>query len=157
MTMTAHREPLGYTKALVMLAEHFVDEDFDVTRDMDLVRGILLQIEESNFPLRSDDIISLSDDKAAEKHYLLRKMKAAGIITSNSCTALNSGITRHKDIELTWEGHDFLDAVRDPVIWSKTKEGAAAAGAFSWDILKKLAKGYAKKQIEEKTGIVIDI
>lgn len=88
-----------------MLAEHFIDEDFDVKRDMDLVRELLLQIEESNFPLRSGDLIPLSDERAAEKHYLLNKMKPAGIITSQSATA--SGITHHNNIELTWDGHDL--------------------------------------------------
>ncbi len=126
-------------------------------RDMDLVREMLLGIEDSNFPLRSEDLISLGDERAAERHYVLNKMKEAGIITSHSGTELRSGYTYHIQIELTWDGHDFLDTVRDPAIWAKTKEGAAQAGAFSWDILKKLAKGYAKKQIEEKTGIVIDI
>jgi hypothetical protein len=54
---------------------------------------------------------------------------------------------------LTWEGHDFLDSVRDPKIWAKTKSGALAAGGFTVDLLKELAKGFIKKQIEERTGV----
>jgi hypothetical protein len=54
---------------------------------------------------------------------------------------------------LTWQGHDFLDSVRDPKIWAKTKEGALAAGGFTVDLLAELAKGFLKKQIEERTGV----
>lgn len=56
---------------------------------------------------------------------------------------------------LTWEGHDFVDAVRDNDIWKKTRQGANAAGGFSVDLLKDLAKGFIKKKISEHTGIEI--
>jgi len=35
---------------------------------------------------------------------------------------------------LSWEGHDYLDAVRDPEIWLKTKQGTEAIGAFTFDL-----------------------
>ncbi|HTT46912.1 MAG TPA: DUF2513 domain-containing protein, partial [Pseudolabrys sp.] len=54
---------------------------------------------------------------------------------------------------LTWEGHDFLDAVRDPEIWQKTKQGADAIGSFSFDLVKQLAIGLIKTKIEEHTGV----
>jgi hypothetical protein len=54
---------------------------------------------------------------------------------------------------LTWEGHDFLDSIRDPKIWEKTKKGVEGAGGFTVDLLKDLAKGFMKKQIEEYTGV----
>jgi hypothetical protein len=50
---------------------------------------------------------------------------------------------------LTWEGHDFLNSIRDPKIWEKTKKGVEGAGGFTVD----LAKGFVKKQIEEHTGV----
>jgi hypothetical protein len=55
--------------------------------------------------------------------------------------------------KLTWSGHEFVDAVRDPVIWAKTRSGAKAAGGFTIDLLKDLAKGFLKTQIEERTGV----
>jgi len=54
---------------------------------------------------------------------------------------------------LSWHGHDFLDSVRSPEVWKKTKKGAEAAGGFTVDLLKDLAKGFVKKQIEEYTGV----
>ncbi len=139
-----------------MLVEHFSDEDFDVKRDMDLAREMLLKIEASTKSLSSDDLIEPADGKSDEKNYLLNKMREANLINCIS-TTVTSGVTYHLGIELTWGGHDFLDTVRDTAIWSKTKEGANAAGSFSFELIKALAKGYAKKQIEEKTGISLDL
>jgi len=41
---------------------------------------------------------------------------------------------------LSWTGHDFIDSVRSPEVWAKTKKGAEAAGGFTVDLLKDLAK-----------------
>lgn len=60
-----------------------------------------------------------------------------------------------KPVYLTWHGHEFLDAIRDPEVWKKTKNGALAAGGFTFDLLKELAKGYLKKQIADRTGVEI--
>jgi hypothetical protein len=54
---------------------------------------------------------------------------------------------------LSWAGHDFLDSVRDREIWAKTKNGALAAGGFTIDLIADLAKGFLKKQIEDRTGV----
>ena len=77
-------------------------------------------------------------------------MKTAGLIeVTEENTILGHVIVRG----LTWNGHDFLDSIRDPKIWAKTKSGAAAAGGFTVDLLKDLAKGLVRKQIEEYTGV----
>ena len=54
---------------------------------------------------------------------------------------------------LTWEGYDFLDSVRDPEIWRKTKETANKAGGFTIDILGGIAKGLIKTQVEKYIGV----
>jgi hypothetical protein len=53
---------------------------------------------------------------------------------------------------LTWSGRDYLEAVRNPDIWRKTKEGAEAAGGLSVDVLKELALGLIKRQAKKHTG-----
>lgn len=54
---------------------------------------------------------------------------------------------------VTWSGHDFIDSIRDPDVWDRTKAGASKAGRFTVELLKDLAKGFIKKQIEDRTGI----
>ncbi|WP_082113914.1 DUF2513 domain-containing protein [Kiloniella litopenaei] len=54
---------------------------------------------------------------------------------------------------ITSKGHDFIDSVRDPKIWAKTKKGVLEAGGFSIELLSDLAKGLIKQQISKATGV----
>lgn len=113
-------------------------------RDMDLIRDLLLKIEEGQTSFSTED-----DDEAAERvSEHLRLLNERGLI--KGMFLLDGGVLVSG---LEWEGHDFLDAIRDPAVWAKTKSGALAAGGWTMDILKDLAKGLIKKQIEERTGV----
>ena len=125
-------------------------------RDMDLVRELLLRLEA--LPIRrggivhipaTADEISVPGHDVAEIEYHLSQLVKAGFIDEGGLRP-SEGIGFRS---LTWEGHDFLDSVRDPKVWAKTKSGALAAGGFTVDLLKDLAKGFVKKQIEERTGV----
>ncbi|MGH6849314.1 MAG: DUF2513 domain-containing protein [Methylocella sp.] len=78
-------------------------------------------------------------------------MVEAGLLAGNTkLAAISHGIVISK---LTWAGHDFLDSVRDPKLWEKTKREIDAAEGYTFDLVKDLAKGFIKKQIEEYTGV----
>ena len=51
------------------------------------------------------------------------------------------------------QGHEFLDTLRDPEIWRRTKQGAKKIGSASIDVLFTLGKAYAKELMQEKLGI----
>jgi hypothetical protein len=125
-------------------------------RDMDLIRELLLKLEA--LPMRRGGIVSIAPD--AEEiavpgydigriDYHLSQLRAAGFIDEGAVRPM-TGISFRC---LTPAGHGFLDSVRDPEIWAKTKKGAEAAKGFTVDLLKDLAKGFVKKQIEEYTGV----
>lgn len=125
-------------------------------RDMDLIRELLLKLEA--LPMREGGIVTISSDadeiavpgyNSAQIDYHLGQIRLAGFINDGGARPM-SGIGFHC---LTWTGHDFLNSVRDPRIWEKTKKGAEAAGGFTVELLKDLAKGLVKKQIEEYTGV----
>lgn len=133
-----------------------------LVRDMDFVRELMLKIEQghTSFNTVSDGEaealgllheVALPGEKAGALRYHLNLLVGAKFIETidmSSCVEVTA---------ITWAGHDFLDSIRDPVIWSKTKDGLKAAGGFSFDLLKALAKGFIRKQIEEKTGISLDM
>lgn len=127
-------------------------------RDMDLIRELLLKLEA--LKMRPGDVVHMMQDDDEIKipgyepdviEYHATLIGSAGLIDSGTVRAMQ-GITFRA---LTWEGHDFLDAIRDPEIWAKTKKGAAAAGGFTVDLLRDLAKGFIRKQVEEFTGVKI--
>jgi hypothetical protein len=52
--------------------------------------------------------------------------------------------------ELTWDGHDFLQTMRDDTIWKKAKEQVLKPGAsWSFEILKE----WAKHELKQKFGL----
>lgn len=54
---------------------------------------------------------------------------------------------------LTWEGHEFLDTVRSPEVWRRTKEAAGKVGGVSITILAEIARATAKAMIKEHLGL----
>ena len=55
-------------------------------------------------------------------------------------------------VDLTPRGHEFLNTIRSPAIWSKTKRILEKAGAFSLKIVEATAEGIATAIIKELTG-----
>ena len=136
-----------------------------MTRDMDLIRELLLSLERlpplpgSIYILKPGDGVITNDGKICATFdgysqeligYHLSLIKEARFIKGGTSTVMMNATLFER---LSWEGHDFLDSVRSPEVWAKTKRGAEAAGGFTVDLLKDLAKGFVKKQIEEYTGV----
>ncbi len=128
----------------------------ETQRNMDLIRELLLRLEA--IPMKLGDVRSIPLDAEEiavpgydlnQIDYSLTQIRKSGYIDEGGASP-NIGIGFRC---LNPAGHDFLDSVRDPETWAKTKKAAAGAGGFTMDILKDLAKGLIKKQIEEKIGI----
>lgn len=122
-------------------------------RDMDLIRDLLLKIEDEENKARSSELIGDSDE--AEKNRInnhIRLLYDAGFIKGIVSTPL-SGRWRIQEIELTWQGHDLASTIRDPEIWSQTKDAAKTAGTGAIDFVWGIAKEVAKAEIKRRTGI----
>ncbi len=123
-----------------------------MTRDMDLIRDLLMRIEKAPTKPKSLELVDPKDEAEATRvleH--LKLLEEAGFIKGQPMSM--HGYHLLFDIELTWSGHDFVDAVRDPELWQKTKKSAEGVKGFTVDLLKDLAKGLIKKQIEARTGV----
>lgn len=125
-------------------------------RDMDLVRELLLKLEGMNqkanailtFQAGKLGIEGFTEDQVI---YHFRLLVDEGYIDQGGRPPLSGLMFR----QLTWRGHDFADSVRDPDIWMKTRGGALAAGGWTMDLIKDLAKGYVRKKLSDSTGIDI--
>lgn len=125
-------------------------------RDMDLIRELMLKLE--SMPRKPGVLEELSGGEGEmvfegyspeEVDYHLSLILDAGLLVTHG--SLMSGAVLFD--RLSWAGHDFVDSIRSPEVWVKTKRGAEAAGGFTVELLKDLARGFIKKQIEEKTGV----
>ena len=96
-------------------------------RNMELVRLILLKIEEE---YQSTAIINLQIDGYDMETiaYHCKILHEAGLISSYNSSYAENGLYAFSVGSLTWDGNDFLDKVRDPKIWRKTKELVSQKG-----------------------------
>jgi hypothetical protein len=118
-------------------------------RDMDLVRDLLLKIEASEDETSLSDLVSEENEReyAAAVYHLRMLIEEVGLVRGINVSS-NDGYD-WIDLELTWQGHEFLETVRDPETWRKAKEGANKIGSFAIDVLIDVAKAYAKKKMIE--------
>ena len=128
----------------------------EMKRDMDLIRDILIALEADQklngrllhrgragefFPKEG-----VSEDEIA--HGLRLLMDRSFVLGSYDKASDTFDVER-----LSMDGHDFLDLIRDPDVWDKTKKAALAARGFTLDLLYALAKGIIKKAMEDLIGI----
>ena len=106
-------------------------------RDMELIRKIMFKIEEdySGTPIRTlqidgYDMITVAEHCRMMNEYgLINKYKAFG--------ADNIPVLAFAVGNLTWEGYDFLDKVRQDTVWNKTKDVITKQGLpMIFDVIK---------------------
>ncbi|MEB0283819.1 DUF2513 domain-containing protein [Sphingomonas sp. 10B4] len=130
-------------------------------RDMELIREIMLQLEV--WPMEMGDAISMTpeamqaeipDRDLAEINHHMDLIRSAGFIDTGG--AGSSGpMFGFIFMGLTMSGHDFLDSVRSPEVWRRTKAGAEKVGGVGLSVIVEMAKAYGKQVITEKLGITL--
>ena len=114
-------------------------------RDMDLVRKILLAVEESdgfwNGPFEIDGF----DPQLVNDHILL--VQQAGLLSASWSTKASGAKEVIVVQEITWEGHEFLDAARNEGIWREVKETLKEKGVDgTFELVKKIASKLLEKK-----------
>ena len=88
-----------------------------VQRNMELVRAILLKIEAAPTEQLLDVHITGHTDEEISYHVML--LHKAGLVEAVDCSHMQANCW--KPLRLTWDGHEFIDAVRSDTFWKKTK------------------------------------
>lgn len=100
----------------------------NMKRNMELVRDILIQVEEHDskrpFQLTAEEGNPFTQE---EIDYHLQLMINAGLIEGKAQNFLGGAVLIHIR-GLTWQGHDFLDAARNDKVWEKANEAAESKG-----------------------------
>lgn len=109
-------------------------------RDINIVRDLLLRSE------AADGSVTINDPLET---YHVRIMLDAGLIEGRINDEVTSDAPRHSHIHnLTWSGHDFLDAARDETVWRTAKEKVLKPGvSWTFELLKDILKSLAKQQL----------
>jgi hypothetical protein len=96
-------------------------------RDMELIRAILMGVEEFD-DLPSADDLGVSDDIRDGHLLLLTKallVEGIAVVPTDMGTLVQYTLSKPR---LTWDGHEFLDAARDPTTWESAKKTLNDAG-----------------------------
>jgi hypothetical protein len=94
-------------------------------RDMELIRKILVAIEEYPNPL---GFIPLTFDGYSDQDvsYHVQLLASNGLIEATDCSTMRGFSWRAK--RLNWDGHDFIEAIRDDSRWKRAKEWVVETG-----------------------------
>jgi hypothetical protein len=119
-------------------------------RDMDLVRQILLTVAESETPVRLDVLVTDGASRDAVVYHVGMLVDEVGFLQGIKAHTMSG--RNWIELQLTWQGQDFLDSVRDATVWEKTKDGALKLGGVSLEMLVGIAKEYAKAEVKKRLG-----
>lgn len=106
-------------------------------RDLDLIRKILLAIEDAPSGWAPDlKFEGYTDSQVGYHAYLLID---AGLAKGSDVSAMGSEGPEGMISNLTWTGHEFAEAARDETRWKKAIGLVAAkGGAVTLDVMKEL-------------------
>ena len=111
-------------------------------RDLDLIRELLFLIESQEDDRKELKLPPEMDRNVAVYH--LDLLEQAGYTKNKIQYADNEPMWIHSTI--TWDGHEFLDAVRNESVWNKVKDTAKEkGGGIPFEVLKALAIKLSEK------------
>ena len=121
--------------------------------DHDCVRDVLIWVEENvqiGHPVYTSDMIPKLEDKWSEPEliYCVIQLNEAGLI-DGAASIQGEVVSLNQLNKLTWEGHKYLDNIRDDSVWKETKTTVASkVGSASLSIF----SAVAAKVIENRLG-----
>lgn len=107
-------------------------------RDMESVRELLLWMEAQDEWMFTYHHLPEMPDMNGSIAYA-QMLLSGGLLESSQ-----QGVVR-----ISWEGYEFIEKIRDPEVWRKTKEGAASVGSWSVKLLGDVAAGFIRAKAIE--------
>lgn len=113
-----------------------------MNRDMDLVRALMLRAEGVE-PMGMAHNVQVEPWSLQEVFEHAEMMTKAGLLKASFSIGPETHLRG-----LTWEGHDFLDDIRDDGVWSKVKRSlASVGGTASLEVTRQIAVAAVKTQL----------
>ncbi len=122
-------------------------------RNWDTIREILIRLEE--IPPEKDclQLTDFPSDRAYEYSYHAELLIEAGLIDGQMCKTIGPQANGFLAMRMTWEGHEFLDAIRSDTVWRKAKDSFVKGGlSMTFDLVKSVAKDIAVGYLKSTVG-----
>lgn len=127
--------------------------------NQDCVRDILLELEEKldlNTQLFKNDLLTFSSYEKYEENdffYTLLKLTEAGYLNAKITSGANNPVFSVNISSLSWEGHKFLDSVRDNEVWKQTKSIISKFSSVSITTIENIASNVITQLISKQLNI----
>ncbi len=110
----------------------------------DNVRSLLLFVEskEENSSRSEAELMEFATQNEISKNeliYIIQRLTDAEFITSSIQYASNQ-VYWFSINTITWDGHSYLDNIRDPKVWKNAKSVASKIASVSLPIMGEIAK-----------------
>lgn len=123
----------------------------------DCVRDLLLFIEENleyGYYIQANEV-QIGNYSQQEILYAADKLLEAGYINATRKEYLdNPGIPQIRINSITWDGHQFLDNIRDNEVWKHTKGILSKFSSVSIGIINNVASQVISNIIKSQMGLL---
>jgi hypothetical protein len=114
-------------------------------RDWDTIRELLNKVEECTLPTEMVRLADFDEQRAAAISYHMSLLIEAGLVKGQVVQTTGPEVKEFFAQSLTWEGHEFLDSIRNDTVWTKTKKVFTEKGIeMSFDLVKSVAQVLVK-------------
>lgn len=116
-----------------------------MTRDLELIRKILLEAEKKDSPSGwiTPRIDGYTDEEISYHINLLMQAELVEGIDLRTQTSYEYGVKN-----LTWSGHEFMDASKNDSIWRKAKKFLGPKiSTVSFEVIKEILLKYARQEL----------
>jgi hypothetical protein len=128
---------------------HFNQKGVFMTRNMDLVRTILLDVEKRKPACGTwefEPFLEGKDTTTVVEH--LNLLINEGLLTGTASYIPESDFSEVSDINITWKGYEFLSLSRDDSIWKIAKDKILKElGSIPISLLMEYMKNLAKSKL----------
>lgn len=116
-------------------------------RDLELVK-LILEHFENKTDWQGEKEVPVEGYEPKLVDYHIQIMYEAGLINAEPAVTANGRIYDALPFRLTWQGHEFLDNVKDKSRWAAIKKTIKEkGGSFSFELIKGLAAKLAEQQL----------
>ena len=119
----------------------------------DCIRAVLLYLEETLDCEHHLDLtdFSVDDFSIEDTRYSIMKLEEAGFISAIVARDIDGEIS--VDVfDITWEGHKFLDTIRDNQVWNSTKKILSKFSSSSISFVSNVASQVLTNLINQQMG-----
>ena len=122
-------------------------------RDWDTIRNILTKLEDNTLPNSTLQLSNFPAEEAEKISYHAELLFEANLVDGEMIKTLGRGAHDFFITRLTWNGHEFLDAINNDTVWEKTKKSFATSGiSMTVELVKSIATDTATSLIKSTLG-----